>query len=60
MIQTEIIERKSESWGEDSPHMDKRLIDTWVQNHPAGHIISCMHSSMKYLVIIYEESTQPA
>ena len=59
MIQTEIIERKGESWGEDSPHRDKRLIDAWVKDHPNGRIISCMHSSLKYLLIIYEEATQP-
>ena len=44
MIQTEIIKRKLES-GEDPPKMDKRLLDTCVRDHPAGRIISCMHTN---------------
>ena len=58
MIQTETIKRKLEG-GEDPPHMDKRLLDTWVQNHPTGRIISCMHTNA-YLIVIYEEAEQAA
>ena len=58
MIQTEIIERKSKSWGEDSPHMDKRLIDEWVLNHQGSRIISCMHSGVKHLLIIYDKGPE--
>ena len=32
MIKTAIISRKQQSWSEESPYMDARLIDSWVSN----------------------------
>ena len=43
---------------EDSPHMDKRLIDEWVLNHQGSRIISCMHPTglaSKHLLVIYNK-----
>ena len=58
MTKTTLIERKELSVSEPATHMDRRLIDTWVAEHPYARIVSCLHATRasKYLLIIYEEA----
>ena len=55
MIKTTIISRNQQSWSEESPYVDVGPIDSWVKQHPAARITSCMHSGVKHLVPIYEQ-----